>query len=248
MDELLLLVSLLVGHLLADFYLQPLSWIKDRQQCHYRSIKLIYHGLLHAFLSLLILVCWQTLFGWGFTLTQPLLLASVVGLSHYAIDLVKSYCPRNLYFFVLDQILHLLVLIWIWLQTSQAWHLTEHFWQHLLNLDTLLLLSAYLIVLRPFSFMISMALKKWHTGDDSSLPSAGHVIGLIERTLILTFVLLEQYAGIGFLLAAKSIFRFGDLTRQQDRQLTEYVMLGTLLSTTMTILLGLGVRALINWQ
>lgn len=35
---------------------------------------------------------------------------------------------------------------------------------------------------------------------------------------------------VGFLLAAKSVFRFGDLRDDQDRKRTEYVLIGTLLS------------------
>jgi hypothetical protein len=31
-------------------------------------------------------------------------------------------------------------------------------------------------------------------------------------------------------MAAKSIFRFGDLTKSNDRKLTEYVLIGTLTS------------------
>jgi hypothetical protein len=44
--------------------------------------------------------------------------------------------------------------------------------------------------------------------------------------------------GIGFLLAAKSIFRFGELTKPREVKITEYVMIGTLSSFTIAILLG----------
>ena len=36
--------------------------------------------------------------------------------------------------------------------------------------------------------------------------------------------------GIGFLLAAKSVFRFGELTKPSEVKITEYVMIGTLSS------------------
>jgi len=71
------------------------------------------------------------------------------------------------------------------------------------------------------------------------LPFAGEWIGILERFLIIVFVLLGQFAGVGFLLAAKSVFRFGDMRREKDRQLTEYIMLGTLYSFTFAILLGI---------
>jgi hypothetical protein len=44
---------------------------------------------------------------------------------------------------------------------------------------------------------------------------------------------------IGFLLAAKSVFRFGDLTRAKNRKLTEYILIGTLLSFLIAIATGL---------
>jgi Flp pilus assembly pilin Flp len=57
--------------------------------------------------------------------------------------------------------------------------------------------------------------------------------------LILTFILIKQFEAIGFLLAAKSVFRFGDLKDESDRKRTEYILVGTLISFTITIGLGL---------
>jgi len=42
------------------------------------------------------------------------------------------------------------------------------------------------------------------------------------------------------LIAAKSIFRFSDLSRSKDRKLTEYVLIGTLLSYGLAIMIALG--------
>ena len=49
---------------------------------------------------------------------------------------------------------------------------------------------------------------------------------------------MGQFAGIGFLVATKTIFRFGDLTKNKDMKLTEYMMLGTLLSYAIALLVG----------
>ena len=62
----------------------------------------------------------------------------------------------------------------------------------------------------------------------------------------MTFVVLNELGGVGFLLAAKSIFRFGDLTRSTDKKLTEYVLLGTLLSVGCSLAIGLILRFIIN--
>ena len=60
------------------------------------------------------------------------------------------------------------------------------------------------------------------------LPGAGRVIGLLERGLIFVLVLIGQPQGVGLLMAAKSILRYGAL--KEDRALSEYVIIGTLAS------------------
>ena len=49
--------------------------------------------------------------------------------------------------------------------------------------------------------------KKWAPASTNtqSLPNAGQWIGYIERILMLTFVLVGRFEGVGFLLAAKSV-------------------------------------------
>lgn len=48
------------------------------------------------------------------------------------------------------------------------------------------------------------------------LTNGGRVIGQMERLLIFMLVGMGQLAGVGFLVAAKSIFRFGEL---KDREI-----------------------------
>ncbi len=63
-------------------------------------------------------------------------------------------------------------------------------------------------------------------------------IGILERLFVFVFVVTNHWEAIGFLLAAKSVFRFGDLTSSKDRKLTEYILIGTLLSFGIAIFLG----------
>jgi hypothetical protein len=44
---------------------------------------------------------------------------------------------------------------------------------------------------------------------------------------------------VGFLITAKSVFRFGNLKESKDRQLTEYILIGTLLSFGIAIITGI---------
>jgi hypothetical protein len=70
--------------------------------------------------------------------------------------------------------------------------------------------------------------------DDTN--NAGKYIGILERLFIFFFVLINFGKESAFLLAAKSIFRFGDLKESKDVKLTEYILIGTLLSFGLGIL------------
>jgi len=74
---------------------------------------------------------------------------------------------------------------------------------------------------------------------DESLENAGKYIGILERLLVFLFIATQHWEGVGFLIAAKSIFRFSDLTESKDRKLTEYILIGTLLSFGLAIVIAL---------
>tara|TARA_R110000751_G_scaffold54878_5_gene117910 strand:- start:141 stop:422 length:282 start_codon:yes stop_codon:yes gene_type:complete len=75
--------------------------------------------------------------------------------------------------------------------------------------------------------------------DHKSLPNAGKYIGIIERLFVLIFIVIGRWEVIGLLIAAKSVFRFNDLKERNNRKLTEYILIGTLVSFGMAILAGL---------
>jgi len=78
------------------------------------------------------------------------------------------------------------------------------------------------------------------------LNNAGKYIGMLERLFVFVFIITGNWEGIGFLLAAKSVFRFGDLKESKDRKLTEYILIGTLLSFGIAIATGMVVLKLIQ--
>ena len=61
---------------------------------------------------------------------------------------------------------------------------------------------------------------------------------------MLTLILVDQFAAIGFLLAAESILRFGDTNEKNHRKINEYILVGTMTSFSITIAFGLLLRAL----
>ena len=72
--------------------------------------------------------------------------------------------------------------------------------------------------------------------------NTGRLIGILERIFVYIFVLLGQFAAIGFILAAKGVARFQDF---KSRTFAEYVLIGTLISTLLAMIVGFLVKALI---
>ena len=84
---------------------------------------------------------------------------------------------------------------------------------------------------------------KWdiskYTEDNESLKDAGKYIGILERLLVFIFIIVGHWEAVGFLITAKSVFRFGDLTSTKERKLTEYILIGTLISFGIAIIVSL---------
>ena len=76
-----------------------------------------------------------------------------------------------------------------------------------------------MIVTLPSSVFIKIMISHWMPfkgeASSTSLESAGKYIGMLERIFVLVFILTGHWEGIGFLIAAKSIFRFGDIKESE---------------------------------
>lgn len=66
--------------------------------------------------------------------------------------------------------------------------------------------------------------------DITGLKQGGQYIGWLERFLVMLLLLMNQPNGIGFLIAAKSILRFGEIKDPSQRKVAEYIIIGTFLS------------------
>ncbi|MFO8044406.1 MAG: DUF3307 domain-containing protein [Halomonas sp.] len=249
-DALSLLMGLMLAHLAGDFLLQPRVWVEERYRLKHRSPALLMHTLIHAALAAGVMGVAATLDparGYAAALLSTLVLAA----SHWLIDLAKTRLPAGeLRWFLLDQALHLLVLGALWLVWIGSLAPLRELAAWLVSPQVLGVAVAYLTVTRPFSFAIAMVMQRWshEIEDKGTLGRAGARIGMLERVVVLTLVLLDQLTAVGFLLAAKSVLRFGDLRESRDRKLTEYVLLGTLLSVSTTLALGLLLRLVLFGQ
>ncbi len=108
-------------------------------------------------------------------------------------------------------------------------------------------ISGALFLTAPSSALIKNTISRWRppTSEETpdSLDRAGAYIGVLERLFVYFFVLNGLWDAVGFLIAAKSVFRFGDLRNSSDLKLTEYILIGTLLSVGLASLVAAMVRA-----
>jgi len=238
----LVLYQWLFAHLLADFGLQTTKMIRHKKRLKERSWILYTHALLHGVLVYL------------FSPNKTLwLIPVIVFVTHFFIDLWKLNRKDNALAFILDQFLHITVLVTLWFIYYQPVWLQTKLIQLANNQNVWLIIGGYFFIIFPLAYMLGYATLKWRseietvlTRSTISLSEAGKWIGIFERILVYTFVITNHFEGIGFLIAAKSILRFSDIKGDSIRKEAEYVLIGTLMSFASSILTGLAVRSLIT--
>lgn len=235
----IVIIKLILAHFIGDFLLQPTSWVREKEAKKARSPKLYLHILIHG--ALVLLLFWN----WSYWL-----LAVIIAFFHGTIDLLKLNFQKNenkTTWFLIDQVLHLVSIFVLWYLWFQPTLNFIEIWSH----PTLWIYIASLVFITMVSgIIIKVLLEKWTTelekAADDSLSNAGKHIGILERLFVFTFIITGNWEAIGFLIAAKSVFRFGDLRESKNRKLTEYILIGTLLSFGFAIATGLAVLALIK--
>ncbi len=226
----IIIVKLFLAHLIGDFLLQPNSWVTEKETKKAGALKLYLHVLIHAGLLFL--------FTWNIRLWLPI---GIITITHYLIDLLKAYLQKEhtkTAWFVSDQLLHIAVLIIIWL-----WWFKPDIQLLSINAPVLwIYLTSIFFLTIPTATINRKLLSSWSQMTDEnngSLTNAGTYIGILERLFIFLFIITGHWNAIGFLLAAKSVFRFGDLKESKNRKLTEYILIGTLLSFGIAFLTAL---------
>lgn len=234
----LLTLKLLIAHIIGDFILQPDSWVKDKKANKHKSKFLYLHGLIH-FLSLLVMLQ----FDWSYWSYIVLIV-----LSHLVIDLIKLNLEKKVnarLLFAIDQLLHIIIIGFIvYLNDPFTIRLEKIY-----TIDSLLFILSLLLITYVSAIIMKMIMSKWKLEEDNSedsLKSAGKYIGILERLFVFGFIILNQWSAIGLLIAAKSVFRFGDLSRAKDRKLTEYILIGTLISFGLAISIGLAYKHIVG--
>lgn len=245
-EESSILLRLLIAHCITDFLLQPNKWIAGKKASIWKSKYLWYHGLLTGMLAWVLVP--QVSIWWVILIIT----STHIVTDAWKLSIEKQYGSR-LSFFLIDQMIHVLVIVSAWLCLIEGWEkLYSLLNTYLPDHRILLRVLGYLLMIGPVGYIIQFLTKKWffELDPDDSLKEAGKWIGILERVLTITFIYINQFGAIGFLITAKSILRVIDkpdkpngeptlLKPFSSRKRTEYVLIGTFLSFTIAIITGL---------
>lgn len=231
----MIFTQLILAHIIGDFILQPGKWVVRKEEKKTASKELYWHVFIHTALSFILL--WNLELWW---------MAVIIGISHFIIDALKLHLQTNKTrkaAFFLDQGAHLLVILMI------SFCIGKIDFNFLHDPEFLKTLTVMVFLTFPASVIIKILLSSWipetqeiNKVQTESLVNAGKYIGILERLLVFTFIVTEHWEGVGFMIAAKSVFRFSDLAEARQRKLTEYVLVGTLLSFGIAMIAGIIVK------
>ena len=225
---------LVIAHLIGDFYFQTNGMAKEKQS----SFKIL---LLHCLIyTITIYITIYILTG---QVIANLCMAAIIGLAHIFVDYIKMEYEKNhqkakVILFILDQIIHISILYWAYLNFKT---------EILLNLGTygfniVAIVISILICGKPAAIIISFVLDMLNSSEQQnqsvseksqSYLRVGSWIGILEREIILVLGILQEYEAIGFVLAAKSLARHKQLDKPD---FAEKYLVGTLLSSLIALL------------
>ena len=219
--------ALLLAHVVADFLLQT-NWMVETKR---RPGTLLLHALLvaaTAYAALGRIDIWE-----------PLALVA----AHILIDIVKTFAlPARLWSFMTDQAAHLATLIALAVLAPGLFD--GGLWADLEWMPSAMVLVAGLILAAPAGgYAIALLVKPLESDAPKGLPDGGRLIGLLERGMIFVLILVGQPAGIGFLIAAKSVLRFESA---KSLNASEYVIIGTLASFGWAMIAGWATLGLLS--
>jgi hypothetical protein len=236
-------VAILTAHLLGDFIFQT-EWMIERKRWTW---VLVLHAAIVALTSYLLLGT----FHWRILLA--------ILLTHFFMDAIQAhYLSGSLASSLVDQFVHLAVLLalaWCFPDTAK-----NGWWISRVNPDlsrwyfaSLTFISGVILCVPAGGALIAKAIGRFtdeiRGSDFAGLTRGGQYIGWLERSLVMLLLLMDQPNGIGFLIAVKSVLRFGDIKEPSQRKVAEYIIIGTFLSFGWALSIStLTQKALRHWM
>jgi len=224
-----LALTLLAAHLMGDFVLQTAQMAREKSRLGW----LLVHSGIVAVLSYVFVGHWLSFS-----------IPAIIGVSHALIDAVKARVRGGATAFVIDQLTHLAVIGAIAVAGSVFG--TVSFWTVCFGKAywvALAFICGAILTVRVGGFLVGFWVQPYLEEMRAAAPhpdpafrpvrgltNGGRLIGHWERALIFLFVGMGLPGSVGFLVAAKSIFRFGELKERENRMEAEYITIGTLMS------------------
>lgn len=209
-------VALLLAHVLADFVFQTKGMVENKRN---PGVFVLHIGIVFGLSVTALGGAWPV--------------AGAVAVAHLVIDGVKTYgvpmrWRASFSGFMLDQLAHLgslvaAVVIWPGALLTGLWAP----WAELLVGPAMVASGGILTVIAGGHAVGLITAPYAQAFKAQGLENAGQMIGRLERAVIFLLIAMGEPAGIGFLIAAKSLLRF-EATKEQKA--SEYVIIGTLTS------------------
>lgn len=240
------LLSICLGHLLADFLFQTNRLVEQKRGGKSRAY--LIHGLIHYFSCALLL---------GFFVRGSLVslraqsVLAALALVHLLIDLLKIKLTRQLikdgpWAYVCDQAAHLATIILAAAIIAPAGSfaaLAAVFQDARAVRNAVILIPVVYVavvfgggyLVRFLTRSLAEGAERNSHGKSETLQNAGLYIGWLERFLVVTALLLQSPAMVGLIFTAKSIARYPEF---KSERFAEYFLIGTLLSLSIAILGG----------
>ncbi len=220
-----LILSMIFAHVLGDFYFQTNKMAK----CKDKSI--VKHDSIYTGIIVFIY--------WCMTKSISVIpLGLFVFATHFIIDTLNIYILKRIknqshvvLVFIVDQLLHVSVIIICLLYLNNS-ALSDG----VVNNILLIIVILFSLVM-PSSILIDKVICMFDNSDISKefQLDEGTVIGILERLVILTMGMMDSISGVGFLIAAKTMVRYGQFDEaKKDNNFRSKYLIGTLLS----VLLG----------
>lgn len=219
------LTILLIAHFLADFHLQS-QVVADRKSS---EIKYLGIHLIWVAVPLIIAVVGIPKL-WFVALA---IFFSHALLDYFKLDIAKLLRLKKTGSFVLDQLLHLLIIVLLSFLTKE---MTLPSWISPTILNLCLFLT---LITKPTNIAFRIFFQRFQPDEVEkmdTIPGAGATIGLLERIVMGICIIFGQFASIGLVFTAKSIARYNKIS--ESPAFAEYYLIGSLFSILSTLLVA----------
>ncbi|MGQ1929084.1 hypothetical protein ACT4RO_05590 [Ornithobacterium rhinotracheale] len=220
------LLSLFLLYFFTEFFIPPVFWSKNPLKRIDSTLKFLLH------LGIVLALSAPIFYYFGKYWTTTLW---VIG-AFLLIDVVQFLLKQKSYFyrFLYSQITKIAIFGYLLFPLYYRSAGDEQIYR------VAIVLLAYIINTSPASILISSFLdqKKLNSSDFSPSNSWGKYIGVLERLLVVTFIFLNEFPPIGFLIIAKFLYVIFANSHRDKNQISREIT-GSLFSILFAILVGI---------